>query len=384
MIDLKEKIAPLVEKLAIRLLGVLGCLLLACGLLFGMLLAVGNPGRKSQTKAPGAEIMTKYDMYMTNLVSDAMEGVLSIEKVYWLNDDDLVAPEPDPEAFGEAAKAEELQWLLEDAAELLEGQETYFSTETRLLWGSKIRYYLDETIFVVTWKEHHGDCGYTFSEIKIKDASQFRRFLAGGEYGSDKQFVTTEMAESVNAVVASSGDFYRFRNYGTIVYDGTVERINSKLIDTCFIDDKGDLHLIPRNTITELEDAQKYVDENNIRFSVAFGPILVADGKMEYNGDEYLLGECDDYFPRAALCQKGELHYVLAVVNIEDNYKFMPTINRFAAQIEKLGCDKAYALDGGQTAAIVMNDQLINNVHYGYQREISDIIYFATAVPDGG
>ena len=62
----------------------------------------------------------------------------------------------------------------------------------------------------------------------------------------------------------------------------------------------------------------------------------------------------------------------------------MPTINRFAMQIDKLGCDKAYTLDGGQTAVIVMNDQLINSVHYGYQREISDIIYFATAVPDGG
>ena len=400
MIDLKEKIAPLVEKLAIRLLGVLGCLLLACGLLFGMLLAVGNPGRKSQTKATGAEIMTKYDMYMTNLVSDAMEGVLSIEKVYWLNDDDLVAPEPDPEAFGEAAKAEELQWLLEDAAELLEGQETYFSTETRLLWGSKIRYYLDETIFVATWKEHHGDCGYTFSEIKIKDASQFRRFLAGGEYGSDKQFVTTEMAESVNAVVASSGDFYRFRNYGTIVYDGTVERINSKLIDTCFIDDKGDLHLIPRNTITELEDAQKYVDENNIRFSVAFGPILI-DNFERCEPYYYTLGEINDLYPRAALCQMGERHYLLVTANdeftykqiandveeeenLERGYKNTPDIHQFTRVLMRTGCEKAYALDGGQTAVIAMNGQTVNRVLFDAQRKISDIIYFATAIPNGG
>ena len=44
----------------------------------------------------------------------------------------------------------------------------------------------------------------------------------------------------------------------------------------------------------------------------------------------------------------------------------------------------AYCLDGGQTAAIVMNDQLINRPVYGEQRKISDIIYFATAVPEGG
>ena len=41
-------------------------------------------------------------------------------------------------------------------------------------------------------------------------------------------------------------------------------------------------------------------------------------------------------------------------------------------------------LCGGQTAVIAMNGTLINKVHFGYQRQISDIFYFATAVPDGG
>ena len=42
------------------------------------------------------------------------------------------------------------------------------------------------------------------------------------------------------------------------------------------------------------------------------------------------------------------------------------------------------SMDGGQTAAIVMGDQLINRPVYGQQRKISDIIYFATAMPEGG
>ena len=41
-------------------------------------------------------------------------------------------------------------------------------------------------------------------------------------------------------------------------------------------------------------------------------------------------------------------------------------------------------LIGGQTAAIVMGNQLINRPVYGQQRKISDIIYFATAMPEGG
>ena len=50
---------------------------------------------------------------------------------------------------------------------------------------------------------------------------------------------------------------------------------------------------------------------------------------------------------------------------------------------EELDVDMAYTLDGGQTAVIAMNDKLINNVMKGHQRNISDIFYFATAVPDG-
>lgn len=351
--------------------------------LLGLFVFGTGTAEKSSNAIAQVGLMDKVDMFMTNRISEALDGILSVEKIYWLSDEDMVAPEPDQSCYGEADDPKELQWLLDAAAEILDGQETCFTTETQILEGSKIMYYLDETIFAVTWKSPADFGVYTFSEIKIAHPSQFRRFLAGGEYGSEKQFITTEMAASVNAVVASSGDFYRFRNYGTIVYDGIVRRVNNWNIDTCMIDDQGDMHLIRAGELMTVEEAQQYVDDNNIRFSVAFGPILVENGEMEWNGD-YLLGEVDDFFPRAALCQKDKLHYVLAVVNIEDNYKFMPTINRFAMQIDKLGCDKAYTLDGGQTAVIVMNDQLINSVHYGYQREISDIIYFATAVPDGG
>ena len=55
----------------------------------------------------------------------------------------------------------------------------------------------------------------------------------------------------------------------------------------------------------------------------------------------------------------------------------------FAGQMQAFGAEQAYALDGGQTAVIVTGDKLINRPSYGYQRAISDIIYFATALPDG-
>ena len=358
---------------------------LICGIITaGLLVWVGlNVGSQSASASGvgNIDITDRYDMYMTNASAAALDGILSIDKVYWLDDADITAPEPDQELFG-SAPASELGWLLEDAADILGGQDTLFNTDIETFYDNDVSYYLDETILAITWKQVIDNSCYTISEVKIAHPSQFRRFLAGGEFGSDMQYLTTEMAESVNAVVASSGDFYKFRSYGIVVFEGDVYRVDGDSVDTCFIDSNGDLLFARRHEITDEQTAQAFVDENGVRFSLAFGPVLVDDG-VACPPSAYPLGEINDPYARAAIAQMGELHYLLITVNGEGGFNSVPDIAKLAASMEKLGAEKAYALDGGQTAAIVMNDQLINRVVYGYQRRISDIIYFATAIPSG-
>ena len=125
------------------------------------------------------------------------------------------------------------------------------------------------------------------------------------------------------------------------------------------------------------------VDENNIRFSLCFGPILV-DNYEIVDHTWYGVGEIMEGYARAALCQMGDLHYIVATANTEGPNQEIPTVRMFQKNIAATGCRMAYCLDGGQTASIVMNDELINRPAFGTQRKISDIIYFATAVPEGG
>ena len=77
----------------------------------------------------------------------------------------------------------------------------------------------------------------------------------------------------------------------------------------------------------------------------------------------------------------GERHYLLVTINYEGSYLAASTVKQLADVLMDLGAPKAYTLDGGQTGTIVMNDKVINNVDYGEERYISDIIYFATALP---
>lgn len=346
-----------------------------------LLLGSSFGGHGAEQAAHSLDLLDRFDNFITNTASTALEGIVHVEKVYVLNDTDQVAPEPDQASFGTTDDPSTLQSMINKVHHRLENDELFFSSDTQIKDDTVVTYYLDDTIFAVTWKQTLKNVVYTFSEIKIQHPSQFRRFLADGKYGSDKQYLTSQMATSVNAVVASAGDFYKYRPYGLVVYNSEVERFHGTNLDSCFIDDQGDLIFSKAGELTSQEQLEEFVEDNHIRFSLSFGPILVNEGKSAVPRT-YPVGEITGNFSRAALCQLGPLHYLLVSVNDEGPYKSFPTLFNFADTLIELDIEKAYTLDGGQTATIVMNDKVINRVSYGAERYISDIIYFATAMPE--
>lgn len=371
-------------------------LYLTWNLLSGMFESFGRPKPVTQQKTLDMAIEEQVDAYVREQMESARGALLSqerpeeaptetippVRKVYWIDEDAQVAPEPDQSLFGQTDDPASLQDILDRAAYLLDGQQLYFRTDVELFQNTPVRYYLDDSIFAITWKEVHEGSVYTFSEVKVSHPSQFRRHLAGGEFGSEMQYLTTEMAASVNAVVASSGDFYRFRDFGICVYEGKVRRVEGTYAETCYIDGNGDMHFTYGGDLLDTPSAQAYVDGNDIRFSLCFGPVLV-DEYQVVNHTWYGVGEINEGYARAALCQMGPLHYIVVTANTEGPYQDIPTVATFSKYVSATGCRMAYCLDGGQTAAIVMNDELINRPVYGQQRKISDIIYFATAIPEG-
>lgn len=379
---------------------VLGVLLIPASVFAGVLLlrqmltTVGRPKVSAPAAMGNSSLREDFDSYLLSQMEQARQGLQTVDKPdlpeptvprqhYTIADDAQVAPEPDQSKFGKTGDAAQLNKLLEDAAWLLGDDPMYFSPEGERYDNEPVQYYLDDSIFAVTWREVHDGSVYTFSEVKLADPSQFRRHLAGGEYGSEMQYLTTEMAASVNAVVASAGDFYRFRDFGAVVYEGVARRVEGTYAETCYIDRQGDMHFTYGGDVTTVEQVQAFVDEHDINFSLAFGPVLVDDYQLVEH-TWYGVGEITEGYARAALCQMAPLHYIVAAANTTGAYQDIPTVANFAKHIAATGCRMAYCLDGGQTATIVMNDALINRPVYGQQRKISDIIYFATAVPEGG
>ena len=326
------------------------------------------------------DLVGKLDVFMNNAASDALENVADIKKIYTIPESDLVAPKPDQSKFGSTTDPAVVQAVVDSASELLEGQELIWSPDIVLMEGSEIEYYCDETILVIAWKEAINNSACSFVEVKIAHGSQLRRALSDNTYGSSVYMYPTQMAQNANAVVAINGDFYGHRSCGITIYQRQLYRFNPRTLENCFFTASGDMIFTHVGELNTEEEVKKFVQDNDITFSVSFGPILVENGEKK-STNTYLVGEVDIHYSRAAIGQVDKLHYLLMSINEEGMYKNRVTINQAADLIYAKGVPNAYALDGGQTATIVMNGETFNRPDWGNERIMTDIIYFATAIP---
>ena len=315
----------------------------------------------------------------------ALEDITFIRRSYSIPESALVAPRPDPALFGETDDPNVVQAVVDSAAALLDGQTLAWNKDIAFMPGSTIKYYCDETILAIAWKEALGNSAVSFGEIKTADGSQIRRYIANNSYGSDVQLYASDMARDVNAVIALNGDFYAFRSIGITVYGRQLYRNSGKSLDTCFITASGDLVFAHRGELQSDEDTKRFVEEHDVVFSLSFGPILVENGELlpaESYGD-YPIGELNRIYSRSGIGQLGERHYLIATLGEQGPYNTRAQLYTFAGYLADKGCVSAYTLDGGQTATMIFNGTTFNRVDWDSERTMSDIVYFATAKDAG-
>ena len=336
----------------------------------------------------------KLDGYMNNLASDALGELTYIKKIYTLQESDNAGPVPNEACYGTASieNAAEVMQVVEKAraSGLLDGQEVMFNPNINFYHDSEIKYYCDETILAICWKELIDGNTVSCCEVKIADASQFRRKIADDTYGSPNQYYASSLSKQANAVVAMNADFYQFRDFGIVVYQRELYRYSDSnytgmyslynCIDNCFVTAGGDFIFMHRgDTITE-EELRQFIVDNDILFSIAFGPILVENGEVQ-PCTWYAAGEPTTGYSRAGIGVVDKLHYFYMNLNHSPEKAARWTVTEFAEHMHEKGIDTAYGLDGGQTGELVYKHEPYNYIDFGSERLVSDIIYFATAIP---
>ena len=348
--------------------------------------ASAAPGSPAADVGRAEDLSGRFTQAVENeLHISALEDITFIRRRYTIPESALVAPRPDSALFGETDDPQVAQAVVDSAAALLDGQTLAWNPDIAFMPGTTIKYYCDETILAIAWKEALGNSAVSFGEIKTADGSQIRRYIANNSYGSDVQLYASDMARDVNAVIALNGDFYAFRSIGVTVYGRQLYRNSGKSLDTCFITAGGDLVFAHRGELQSDEDTRRFIAENDVLFSLSFGPILIENGELlsaESYGN-YPIGEINRIYSRSGIGQLGEKHYLIATLGEQGPYNTRAQLYTFATYLAAKGCQSAYTLDGGQTAVMIFNGQTFNRVDWDSERTMSDIVYFATAKDAG-
>ena len=242
--------------------------------------------------------------------------------------------------------------------------------------------YRDDTIIVEMEQRRMFDSDVFIAYVKIATPSQLRTAIAGTKLSSTRTNETTVITAAYNGIVGINGDYYsdKDRQGGHIVRMGQSmrERVSDNF-DLLFIDELGDLHVFLRGKQEQQAQVDAFKSEHEIVNAFCFGPGLVVDGEKPEGINEYKWFDVNSENPRAAIGQLDMLTYVLVAVNGRTSESLGVTMDQMADIMLELGCEQAYNLDGGNSATLAFNGQ-VYNVKKQKERDVSDVIYFASAI----
>lgn len=212
---------------------------------------------------------------------------------------------------------------------------------------------------------------YFVADIYVQDVTSIKTEAAQKDFTKNYTRLVADIARDAGALLAVDGDTYGRTNRGFIVRNGIVYRKR-------LIEDK-DICVLYRDGRMETFRRGKYKIDDVIAADPwqvwNFGPeLLDKDGKAypEYPGE---VTRMRYEGPRCALGYYEPGHYCFVIVDgRQPGYSDGIKLVDLSRLMEDLGCTVAYNMDGGGSAIMYWNGEVISKGSNG-TRTISDIIY---------
>lgn len=237
--------------------------------------------------------------------------------------------------------------------------------------------YRDEHIHVVLSEYREYDTEIYVAEVTLSSPEYLKTALARGEYGRNLTEKTSEMAEDNQAILAINGDYYGARERGYVLRNGVLyrESVNKEAEDLVIYGD-GSFGIISESEVS----ARSLLEAGAVQV-LSFGPALVMNGSISVTEDEEV-GLAMASNPRTAIGVLGNLQYVFVVSDGRTKESAGLTLYELAEFMQTLGVTTAYNLDGGGSATMVFQGNVINNPTTNgrsmKERSVSDIVYIGT------
>ena len=233
--------------------------------------------------------------------------------------------------------------------------------------------YLDGNITVTLKEYRENDSTIYVADVQLTDSSYLKTALAQGSYGRNVTQKTSEIAESVDAVLAVNGDYYGAQEKGYVIRNGELYRDTA--IDNqedLVIYEDGSFGIINESDVT----AQELIEKGAVQ-TLSFGPALVQNGKITVSENEEV-GQAMASNPRTAIGIIDDNHYVFVVSDGRTSESEGLSLYELAEFMDSLGVETAYNLDGGGSSTMYFNGSVVNNTTGGMgnsERSVSDIVY---------
>ena len=230
--------------------------------------------------------------------------------------------------------------------------------------------YEDDNIKITITEKRVDDTNVYIADVQIKNIEYLKTAFADNTYGLNYKETTSDIADSVNAILAINGDFYGFRSKGFVVRNGKLYRSTSNGNQALLIKTDGSFEIVDESTtnLTSLSDIYQ---------AFSFGPALVTNSNISVNTNTEVSQSMTSN-PRTAIGIIDNLHYVFVVSDGRTSSNAGLTLYELAGVMKDLGCTTAYNLDGGGSTTMYFNGKVINNPTSGNssgERKVSDIIY---------
>ena len=237
---------------------------------------------------------------------------------------------------------------------------------------------METSISIETVETGSGDDKVTYyiADVFLGDDMVLSSALANDSFGRNIIDYTSSIAAENNAVFAINGDYYGFRDDGITIRNGIIFRDEGVREGLAFYSD-GTMAVYDETTTS----GQELIDSGVIN-TYSFGPGLISDGEIIEGIDSVEIDtnignhsiQGDE--PRSAVGMIAENHFIFIVVDGRSkNYSNGMTLPELAEILYDYGCIEAYNLDGGGSATMYYEGQLVNNpLGKNKERETSDII----------
>jgi len=238
----------------------------------------------------------------------------------------------------------------------------------------------DPTVTISSYVYGTGDDETTYhvADVILDDITQLNSAFADDAFGLNITEDPSDIASDVGASFAISGDYYGFRTSGIEIRNGVAYRDDSARVGAVIYSD---------GTMAVYDETSTSADAllaDGAWLTLSFGPALVDDGLIVDGIDEV---EIDTNIgnnsiqrdqPRTAIGMISANHYVFVVVDGRSTTNAGATLPELAEIMVSLGATEAYNLDGGGSATMVSEDEVVNDLSgKGDERGTSDILWIS-------